>query len=98
MHSTATLKLGSYAVQIGMCSVPTVSLLLIIIQSETNSAIHKATGRTIPSFAWYNSWKFHEAVNGEWSLRVIPTAGRTVDGGFVNSIVILDWYSADHVC
>ena len=51
------------------------------------SAIHKAAGRTVPGFAWYNSWKCYEAVNGEWSLRVIPTTGRTVDGGFVNSAV-----------
>ena len=31
--------------------------------------------------------KMREAVNGERCLRVVPTAGRTVDGAFVNSAV-----------
>ena len=51
------------------------------------SAVHKAAGRTVPGFAWYNSWKCHETVHGEWSLRVISTTSRMLDGSFVNSTV-----------
>ena len=47
--------------------------------------------KTIPSCNKNYNWsvflikgKCHEAVKEEQSLRVIPTASRTVDGGFVN--------------
>ena len=63
------------------------------LSTQINSAIHKAAGRAVPGFAWYNSCgteKCPLAVNGSrWQERppeVVLYGGRPY-GGFVNSAV-----------
>ena len=67
--------------------------MLRVAPQQNNSAIHKAAGRAIPGFAWYNSCgteKCPLAVNGsrqqERPPEVVLYGGRPY-GGFVNSAV-----------
>ena len=60
----------------------------------TYSAIHKAAGLMVPSDSMTLPRTIPENLLGcewgwrlEWSLRVVPAAGRMLDGGFVNRAV-----------
>ena len=63
------------------------------VWTDLNSAIHKAAGKAVPSFAWYNSCgteKCPLAVNGsrrqEWPPEVVLYGGKPYSS-FVNSAV-----------
>ena len=52
-----------------------------------NSAIHQVSGKTVHSFAWYNSCGTKQSLKlcmGERSFNTIPAGGRQ-SGGLVNS-------------
>ena len=54
---------------------------------QPNSAIHQATGRTVPGFDWHNSCGMEKKPwMGERSLKTLPTSGWQ-SSSLVNSIV-----------